>query len=98
MWGDRGATRSQSTLDSHLHRLRRFLEPDRGRGQAAGVLILEAGGYRLALAGEQADSVQFAALVTQAAELLAAGDAGQALGPGAGGAGTVAGPAAVPLE
>ncbi len=79
VWGDRGATRSQSTLDSHLHRLRRFLEPGRGRGQATGILILEAGGYRLALAGEQADSVQFAALVTQAAELLAAGDAGQAL-------------------
>jgi predicted ATPase/DNA-binding SARP family transcriptional activator len=78
VWGDRGATRSQSTLDSHLHRLRRFLEPDRGRGQAAGVLILEAGGYRLALAGEQADSARFAALVTQAAELLAAGHADQA--------------------
>ena len=79
VWGDRGATRSQSTLDSHLHQLRRFLEPGRGRGQATGILILEAGGYRLALAGEQADSVQFAALVTQAAELLAAGDADQAL-------------------
>ena len=79
VWGDRGAARSQSTLDSHLHRLRRFLEPDRGRGQAAGVLILEAGGYRLALAGEQADSVRFATLVTQAAELLAAGQADQGL-------------------
>jgi DNA-binding SARP family transcriptional activator len=79
VWGDRGATRSPSTLDSHLHRLRRFLEPGRGRGEAAGVLILEAGGYRLALAGEQTDSVRFAALVTQAAELLAAGDADQAL-------------------
>ena len=79
VWGDRGAVRSQSTLDSHLHRLRRFLEPGRGRGQAAGVLILEAGGYRLVVATEQIDSVRFAALVTQAAELLAAGDAGQAL-------------------
>jgi DNA-binding SARP family transcriptional activator len=79
VWGDRGVSRSQSTLDSHLHRLRRFLEPDRGRGQAAGALILEAGGYRLVLAAEQADSVRFAALVTAAAELLAAGDVDQSL-------------------
>jgi DNA-binding SARP family transcriptional activator len=79
VWGDRGVTRSQSTLDSHLHRLRRFLEPDRGRGQAAGRLMLEAGGYRLVVTTEQIDSVQFAALVTQAAELLAAGQADQAL-------------------
>jgi DNA-binding SARP family transcriptional activator len=79
VWGDRGVTRSQSTLDSHLHRLRRFLEPDRGRGQAAGRLMLEAGGYRLVVTTEQIDSVQFAGLVTQAAELLAAGQADQAL-------------------
>jgi DNA-binding SARP family transcriptional activator len=79
VWGDRGATRSQSTLDSHLHRLRRFLEPGRGRGGAAGQLVFEAGGYRLVVTGDQVDSVRFAGLVTQAGELLAAGDAGQAL-------------------
>ena len=79
VWGDRGAARSPSTLDSHLHRLRRFLEPERGRSGTAGRLALEAGGYRLVVTAEQVDSVRFAALVTQAGELLAAGDAGQAL-------------------
>ena len=79
VWGDRGAARSQSTLDSHLHRLRRFLEPERSRSGAAGRLVLEAGGYRLVVTAEQVDSVRFAALVTQAGELLAAGEAGQAL-------------------
>jgi DNA-binding SARP family transcriptional activator len=79
VWGDRGAARSQSTLDSHLYRLRRFLEPERGRNGAAGRLVLEAGGYRLVVTAEQVDSARFAALVTQAGELLAAGDAGQAL-------------------
>ncbi|HXP56128.1 MAG TPA: BTAD domain-containing putative transcriptional regulator [Streptosporangiaceae bacterium] len=78
VWGDRGATRSLSTLDSHLHRLRRFLAPDRGHGDAE-PLILEAGGYRLAVTGGQVDSVQFAQLVTGAGELLAAGQPGQAL-------------------
>jgi predicted ATPase/DNA-binding SARP family transcriptional activator len=78
VWGDRGATRSASTLDSHLHRLRRFLESGRGRGAAAEVLVFEAGGYRLAVSGGQVDSVRFAELVTQAGELLRAGEAGRA--------------------
>jgi DNA-binding SARP family transcriptional activator len=78
VWGDRGATRSPSTLDSHLYRLRQFLEPDRDRRGAGGLLILEAGGYRLAAAGVEVDSVRFAGLVAQAGELLAAGNAGPA--------------------
>jgi DNA-binding SARP family transcriptional activator len=78
VWGDRGATRSPSTLDSHVHRLRRFLTPDRGRGDAE-LLVLEAGGYRLAVTGGQVDSMQFAQLVTGAGELLAAGQPGQAV-------------------
>ena len=98
VWGDRGATRSQSTLDSHLHRLRRFLEPGRGRGQATGILILEAGGYRLALAGEQADSVQLRRAGHPGRRAARGRGRGPGTGPGAGGPGAVAGPAAVPLE
>jgi DNA-binding SARP family transcriptional activator len=79
VWGERGAARSLSTLDSHLHRLRRFLEPGRGRGEAAGLLILEAGGYRLAVSGEQVDSARFDHLVTAAGEQLAAGTPDQAV-------------------
>ncbi|MBV9794428.1 MAG: AAA family ATPase [Actinobacteria bacterium] len=83
VWGDRGVARSPSTLDSHLHRLRRFLEPGRGQGQGhgdgPGLLIRDAGGYRLSVTGDQVDSVRFAALVSQASELLAAGDAAGAV-------------------
>jgi DNA-binding SARP family transcriptional activator len=79
VWGDRGAARSMSTLDSHLHRLRRFLEPDRGRDGSPGRLVLEAAGYRLAVDRGHVDSVRFAELTGQAAGLLAAGDAGQAV-------------------
>jgi DNA-binding SARP family transcriptional activator len=84
VWGDRGAARSQSTLDSHLHRLRRFLDPDRdqpgrGRDGPSGRLVLEAGGYHLAVGGDHVDSVRFAVLTGQAAELLTAGAAGQAV-------------------
>lgn len=79
VWGDRATTRSVSTLESHLHRLRRFLEPDRARGAASALLTAESGGYRLVVPGDRIDSAGFARLVRESAETLAAGDAGRAV-------------------
>ncbi len=80
MWGERGVDRSVSTLDSHVWRLRRVLEPGRARGAASKVLVRDPGGYRLVLAGDDAtDSGRFVRLATAAADRLAAGDAAGAL-------------------
>jgi predicted ATPase/DNA-binding SARP family transcriptional activator len=74
MWGERGTTRSTSTLDSHIFRLRRVLEPDRPRGAPAAVLLHQGGGFRLAVDAESCDSTLFTRLATTAADELAAGD------------------------
>ncbi|ODU03656.1 MAG: hypothetical protein ABS81_13250 [Pseudonocardia sp. SCN 72-86] len=80
MWGERGVDRSVSTLDSHVWRLRRVLEPGRVRGEASKLLVRGPGGYRLVLDGDDpTDSARFVRLATTAAELLAAGDAAGAL-------------------
>ena len=79
VWGDRGAARSSSTLDSHLWRLRRLLEPHRSRGAAPEVLLHDAGGYRLAVPDDRVDSLQFVALATTAASHLEAGQPDLAL-------------------
>lgn len=81
MWGERGIDRSVSTLDSHVWRLRRVLEPGRARGEASTLLVRDPGGYRLVLAGDDpTDSARFVRLATTAADLLAVGDAAGALG------------------
>ncbi|MEJ2868267.1 BTAD domain-containing putative transcriptional regulator [Actinomycetospora sp. OC33-EN08] len=68
-WGD-GRLRAASTLESHLWRVRRFLEPDRPRGDGPGLLVADAGGYRLTAAPGQVDSLRFADLVRDAEDLL----------------------------
>lgn len=79
MWGDRGAARSVATIDSHVFRLRRLLEPDRAAGAPPQVLVREAAGYRLVVDPGQLDSGRFTVLTASAADLLAAGDATSAL-------------------
>ena len=78
MWGDGARSRSPSTLDSHVWRLRRALEPDRDRGAPSQVLQHEDGGYRLVVAPEAIDSKVFAGLAEQARGLLGAGRAADA--------------------
>ncbi|MEU2348459.1 BTAD domain-containing putative transcriptional regulator [Modestobacter sp. NPDC049651] len=78
MWGDGARSRSSSTLDSHIWRLRRALEPERDRGAPSAVLQHEDGGYRLVVAPEAVDSQVFTALADQARGLLAAGRAADA--------------------
>jgi DNA-binding SARP family transcriptional activator len=79
MWGEQGVSRSSGTLDSHVWRLRRLLEPDRARGAAPTVLVREPGGYRLVVGAGAVDSARFAVLAAEAGDLLAAGEADGAL-------------------
>jgi DNA-binding SARP family transcriptional activator len=79
MWGEQGVSRSAGTLDSHVWRLRRLLEPDRVRGAAPTVLVREPGGYRLVVGAGAVDSARFAVLAAEAGELLAVGEADRAL-------------------
>ncbi|MGY1787681.1 AfsR/SARP family transcriptional regulator [Geodermatophilus sp. SYSU D00698] len=73
MWGERSPGRSSSTLDSHVWRLRRALEPGRPPGAPSAVLVREPGGYRLVADPESVDSRRFARLAAAAAALLPAG-------------------------
>lgn len=73
MWSGEASPRSPSTLDSHVWRLRKVLEPDRGRGAPASVLLREPAGYRLLASTEQVDSLRFVQLAGEARELLVGG-------------------------
>ncbi|MGX7681773.1 BTAD domain-containing putative transcriptional regulator [Jatrophihabitans sp. DSM 45814] len=77
-WGER-ATASPSTLESHIWRLRRVLEPARDAGQQPTVLVNDSGGYRLLLGPDQLDSVRYQQLADDARDLLAAGRPARAL-------------------
>lgn len=79
MWGADGVTRSASTLDSHVFRLRQALEPHRRPGQPSTVLVRDNGGYLLVATDEQVDSLRFTRLARDAADLMAAGSARRAL-------------------
>ncbi|HEY0932924.1 MAG TPA: BTAD domain-containing putative transcriptional regulator, partial [Trebonia sp.] len=79
IWGDDGVERSAATLDSHVFRLRRLLEPARAPGAAPSVLLRDPSGFRLVIDTDRIDSVRYAALAAEAGELLAAGDAAAAL-------------------
>jgi predicted ATPase/DNA-binding SARP family transcriptional activator len=73
LWGEDASTGAWSTLDSHVFRLRKELEPDRPAGTAPSVLLKQSNGYQLVVAVDQVDSLRFAALAEQAGTLAAAG-------------------------
>ena len=74
MWGGQSRSRAPSTVESHVWRLRKCLEPDRGRGAPSEVLRREAGGYRLVTAPDAVDSLQCGRLATRARDALTGGD------------------------
>lgn len=80
LWGDEVTDLSQSTLESHIWRLRKVMEPSRGRRQDPTYLVNDAGGYRLAVGPANADSLRLVQLGEQADRLLASGDPERALG------------------
>jgi hypothetical protein len=47
LWGADAGKRNKATLESHVWRLRKVLEPGRRHGESPTVLINEVGGYRL---------------------------------------------------
>lgn len=79
VWGAKATPRSQSTLESHVWRLRKLLEPDRAHGAPSTVLLHDVAGYRLLATVDQVDSLRFTQLVGEAADLLAADQPDRAL-------------------
>lgn len=78
LWSRPGAG-SVSTLESHIYRLRKVLEPSRPRGAPSERLVNDAGGYRLLAATREVDSYQLSALAEETRALLANGDPDRAL-------------------
>ena len=78
MWGAESPARSPSTLDSHIWRLRKALEPQRQRGSPSAVLRRDLGGYRLVADSASIDSIRFTALADESRELLTMGRAATA--------------------
>lgn len=79
MWGTEDRPRTSSTLDSHIWRLRKALEPGRGRGEPPRVLRHDAAGFRLVVEPDAVDSLGFEQLAEQTRELLAQGRAADAV-------------------
>jgi predicted ATPase/DNA-binding SARP family transcriptional activator len=66
VWGAEASEGAWHTLDSHVFRLRKQLEPHRAIGSAPTVLLKQDEGLRLRVAPDQLDSLRFAALVEAA--------------------------------
>jgi DNA-binding SARP family transcriptional activator len=74
VWGDDAPASATGTLQSYVSRLRRVLEPGRGRGEQGTLLLYEPPGYRLAVPGDAVDFRRFEALADNGRALLTAGD------------------------
>jgi predicted ATPase/DNA-binding SARP family transcriptional activator len=79
LWGDQVTDGRASTLESHVWRLRRVLEPGRGRGTAPTVLVNDTGGYRLLVDPADIDSAVFERLADEGRVALATGRPDRAL-------------------
>ena len=79
VWGTQITPGSPGTLETHVWRLRRLLEPERGRGQRPSVLINDSGGYRLLATNDQVDSARFEKLCLLVVDLLSAAQPDRAL-------------------
>ena len=79
VWGDEVTDSSPGTLETHIWRLRKLIEPPRERGAELTYLVNDSHGYRLVVNPENADSLRFAQLGEQGDRLLGSGDADRAL-------------------
>jgi DNA-binding SARP family transcriptional activator len=59
LWGEQLPPTAAKTLQSHIKRLRRALEPDRNRGAGAEILITRPPGYLLRVPPEALDATRF---------------------------------------
>jgi WD40 repeat protein/DNA-binding SARP family transcriptional activator len=83
LWGEHPPPTAAKTLQSHVVRLRRALEPARARGAAGEVLVTREPGYLLRVAPGALDAARFEELTAQARRALADGSvelAGSLLG------------------
>ena len=70
LWGDQPPATAAKTLQSHVMRVRRALEPGRDRGAVAQVLVTRGPGYLLRVAPDALDAARFEELTTQARRAL----------------------------
>ena len=70
LWGERLRDQNAQTLESHLWRLRKLLEPQHRAGQPYSTLLHNAHGYQLLAATDQVDSLWFVQLAGQARDLM----------------------------
>jgi YVTN family beta-propeller protein len=75
LWGELPPPTAAKTLQSHVKRLRRALEPGRARGAAGEVLVTREPGYLLRVAPGALDAARFEELTAQARRALGEGQA-----------------------
>jgi DNA-binding SARP family transcriptional activator len=75
LWGEQRPATAAKTLQSHVKRLRRALEPGRARGAAGEVLVTREPGYLLRVSPGGLDAAWFEELTAQARRALAEGQA-----------------------
>jgi len=73
LWGEQPPPTAAKTLQSHVKRLRRALEPERARGAAGEVLVTRQPGYLLRVAPGALDAARFEELTDKARRALADG-------------------------
>jgi len=79
VWGPDLNQSAGATLETHVWRLRRILEPARPRGTPSSVLLNDTGGYRLVVSTDQVDTLRFQQLGLEVLDLLATGQPSRAL-------------------
>ena len=80
LWGGRPPPSAAKTVQSHVLRLRRSLEPGRARGAAGAVLVTREPGYLVRVAPDGLDAARFEELTTRARRELSDGQAAAAAG------------------
>src|ERR1700689_1386454 len=79
VWADDGRASRLGTLESHIWRLRKLMEPGRGRREEPVYVVSDNLGYRLVVDPDNADSLRFVQLAEHGDRLIASGDAARAL-------------------
>lgn len=74
VWDESAPAKAANTLHGYVFHLRRALEPDRGQGKPAEILVSEPNGYRLHARPDEIDAAQFERLADHGRRLLEAGD------------------------
>lgn len=74
LWPEQPPARAAATVQVFVSQLRRALEPERSRGEAARVLVTASPGYLLDVEPDAVDAHAFTGLVARGREALDAGD------------------------